>query len=87
MNFVDLIEEAKMDGCSDVHITVGTSIARRRYGKLEMLEPIPTAQESTNLIIECLTQEQIEKVRAGQDLDFAFMLPTGTTPLKYCCVV
>ncbi len=78
MNFVDLIEEAKMDGCSDVHITVGTSIARRRYGKLEMLEPIPTAQESTNLIIECLTQEQIEKVRAGQDLDFAFMLPTGT---------
>lgn len=78
MTFVDLIEEAKMDGCSDVHITVGTSIARRRYGKLEMLEPIPTAQESTNLIIECLNQDQIEKVRAGQDLDFALMLPTGT---------
>ncbi|MBE5933759.1 MAG: PilT/PilU family type 4a pilus ATPase [Lachnospiraceae bacterium] len=78
MTFVDLIEEAKMDGCSDVHITVGTSIARRRYGKLEMLEPIPTAQESTNLIIECLTQEQIEKVRNGEDLDFAVMLPTGT---------
>ncbi len=78
MTFVDLIEEAKMDGCSDVHITVGTSIARRRYGKLEMLEPIPTAQESTNLIIECLTQDQIERVRAGEDLDFAFMLPTGT---------
>ncbi len=78
MTFVDLIEEAKMDGCSDVHITVGTSIARRRYGKLEMLEPIPTAQESTNLIIECLTQNQIERVRAGEDLDFAFMLPTGT---------
>ena len=78
MTFVDLIEEAKMDGCSDVHITVGTSIARRRYGKLEMLEPIPTAQESTNLIIECLTQEQIEKVRNGEDLDFAIMLPTGT---------
>ncbi|MBO5386977.1 MAG: type IV pilus twitching motility protein PilT [Lachnospiraceae bacterium] len=78
MTFVDLIEEAKMDGCSDVHITVGTSIARRRYGKLEMLDPIPTAQESTNLIIECLNQDQIEKVRAGQDLDFALMLPTGT---------
>jgi len=78
MTFVDLIEEAKMDGCSDIHITVGTSIARRRYGKLEMLEPIPTAQESTNLIIECLNQDQIEKVRAGKDLDFALMLPTGT---------
>lgn len=78
MTFVDLIEEAKIDGCSDIHITVGTSIARRRYGKLEMLEPIPTAQESTNLIIECLNQDQIEKVRAGKDLDFALMLPTGT---------
>ena len=63
MNFVDLIEEAKMDGCSDVHITVGTSIARRRYGKLEMLEPIPTAQESTTLILETLTEDQIRRIR------------------------
>lgn len=78
MNFVDLIEEAKMDGCSDVHITVGTSIARRRYGKLEMLEPIPTAQESTALIYECLTEEQIDKLRDGEDLDFAVMLASGT---------
>ncbi len=78
MNFVDLIEEAKMDGCSDVHVTVGTSIARRRYGKLEMLEPIPTAQESTALIYECLTEEQIDKLRDGEDLDFAVMLASGT---------
>lgn len=78
MNFVDLIEEAKMDGCSDVHITVGTSIARRRYGVLEMLEPIPTAQESTNLILETLTEDQIRRIRAGEDLDFAYMIPSGT---------
>ncbi|MBR3600357.1 MAG: Flp pilus assembly complex ATPase component TadA, partial [Lachnospiraceae bacterium] len=78
MGFVDLIEEAKMDGCSDVHITVGTSIARRRYGKLEMLEPIPTAQESTNKILETLTQDQIRRIQAGEDLDFAYMIPSGT---------
>lgn len=78
MNFVDLIEEAKMDNCSDVHITVGTSIARRRYGKLEMLPEIPTAEESTAMIFEILTEEQREKVIAGQDLDFAVMLPSGT---------
>lgn len=78
MTFVELIEKAKRDECSDVHITVGTSIARRRFGKLEMLQPVPTAEESTKLIAECLTPEQIEKVRKGQDLDFACMLPSGT---------
>jgi len=78
MTFVELIEKAKRDECSDVHITVGTSIARRRFGKLEMLQPVPTAEESTKLIAECLTPEQIEKVRIGQDLDFACMLPSGT---------
>ncbi len=78
MNFVDLIEEAKADGCSDVHITVGTNIARRRYGKLEMLPEVPTAQESTALILEVLTNEQREKVLNGMDLDFAVMIPSGT---------
>ncbi len=78
MNFVDLIEQAKADGCSDVHITVGTNIARRRYGKLEMIPEIPTAQESTALILEVLTNDQREKVLNGMDLDFAVMIPSGT---------
>lgn len=78
MNFEELIEEAREDMCSDVHVTVGTAIARRRYGKLEILEQVPTADESRELIFEKLTEEQREKVLNGKDLDFAIMMPDGT---------
>lgn len=78
MNFIELIEYAREQKCSDVHITVGTPIALRRYGKLEVLKDVPTAEESKNLILEKLTDEQREKVLGGKDLDFALMLPDGT---------
>ena len=77
MGFTDLIEYAREDNCSDVHITVGTAIARRKFGKLELLEPIPSAEESQAMILEKLTDEQKAKVLAGEDLDFALMLPDG----------
>ncbi len=78
MDFTLLIEDARRDNCSDVHITVGTAIARRRYGKLEMLYPVPTAEESRNMILEKLNEEQKAKVMAGEDLDFAIMMPDGS---------
>ncbi len=78
MTFAELIDKCKREGCSDVHITVGTAIAQRRFGKLEIISPVPTAQESTDLILEGLTAEQKEKVLAGADLDFAMMLEGGT---------
>ncbi|MBQ9141304.1 MAG: PilT/PilU family type 4a pilus ATPase [Lachnospiraceae bacterium] len=78
ITFTDLIEQARLDNCSDVHITVGTALARRKFGKLEILEPIPTAEESQALILEKLTQDQREKVLNGQDLDLAIMMPNGS---------
>ena len=78
MGFTELIEYARQDNCSDVHITVGTAIARRRYGKLELLEPIPPAEESKAMILEKLTEEQKAKVMAGEDLDFALVMPDGS---------
>ncbi len=78
MNFVELIDYAKKEECSDVHITVGTSVAIRKYGKLEMLSPAPSAEESESMIFEGLTEEQKNKVLAGEDLDFAMMLANGT---------
>ncbi len=78
MGFTELIEYARQDGCSDVHITVGTAIARRKFGKLELLEPIPSAEESQAMIMEKLTDEQKSKVLAGEDLDFALMMPDGS---------
>ncbi len=78
MNFYELIDYAKREGCSDVHVTVGTSLAVRKFGKLEMLNPAPSADESENMILAGLTSEQVAKVDAGEDLDFAMVLKDGT---------
>lgn len=75
MTFEELIEYARKEGCSDVHITVGTAIALRKFGKLEMLEPIPQPYESENMILEHLTEEQKSRVIGGEDLDFAMIMP------------
>ena len=78
MNFDLLIEDARRDKCSDVHITVGTAIARRRFSKLEFLYPVPTAEESEEMILEKLTEEQRAYVRAGNDLDLSIMMQDGS---------
>ena len=78
MDFDLLIEDARNDNCSDVHITVGTAIARRRFSKLELLYPVPTAEESERMIMEKLTEEQRAFVRAGNDLDLSIMMPDGS---------
>ncbi len=78
MNFTELIETARREECSDVHVTVGTAIARRKYGKLEILEPMPTAEQSRDIILEKLTEKQREKVLNGEDLDFAIVMPDGS---------
>ncbi len=78
MTFNELIARAKEEDCSDVHITVGTSIAFRKYGKLEMLTPVPSAKESQDLIMEMLTESQRAELFAGEDLDFAMMVDGKT---------
>jgi len=78
MDFTLLIEDARNDNCSDVHITVGTAIARRRYSKLELLYPVPSAEESERMIMEKLTEEQRAYVKAGNDLDLSIMMPDGS---------
>ncbi len=78
MDFTYLIESARRDNCSDVHITVGTAVARRRFGKLEFLSPIPTAEESERMIMEKLNEDQRAYVRAGNDLDLSVMMPDGS---------
>ena len=78
MDFVELINWANSEGCSDVHITVGTAIAIRKFGKLEMIEPVPSAAESEEMILSGLTDMQYARVKRGEDIDFSKMLPDGT---------
>ena len=51
MTFRELIDYAKKEEASDVHVTVGTNIALRRFGNLEIMEPAPSAEEATELKI------------------------------------
>ncbi len=78
MTFEQLVNFAKEKNASDIHVTVGTNLAIRRYGILEMMEPEPTAEQSKAMIYENLTDEQIAKIEAGEDLDFALIMPDGT---------
>ena len=77
MGFKELVEYAIQNECSDIHITVGTNVAIRRFGTLQIIEPAPTAEESRNMIFSFLEKEQIEKVTGGSDLDVGVMLWDG----------
>ena len=40
MTLEELIRYAKENKCSDIHITVGTALAIRRFGQLQILNPL-----------------------------------------------
>ena len=74
----ELITRAKRDECSDLHITVGTAIARRRFGQLEILPNKPEAQEAESMILSALSDSQKAKVLKGEDIDCAIYMDDGT---------
>ena len=78
MNFEELVAYAKENECSDIHITVGTALAVRRFGELQILEPAPSAEESRDMIFSFLAEDQVQRVTAGEDLDVGCMLRDGT---------
>ena len=78
MNFEELVAYAKERNCSDIHITVGTNVAIRRYGTLEILDPAPTAEESRNMIFSVLEQNEVDEVMSGKDIDVGVMLRDET---------
>ena len=71
MTFEQLLDYALETNCSDIHITVGTHLAVRRHGTLQIIDPEPTMDEARALIGELLTQDQLEAANNGKDLDFA----------------
>lgn len=77
-SFSELMEFAKLRRCSDIHITVGTNLAIRSNGVLEILEPAPSAERSQEMIFSILTNEQRQLVMTGKDIDIGVMLPDET---------
>ncbi|MCR5199521.1 MAG: PilT/PilU family type 4a pilus ATPase [Saccharofermentans sp.] len=70
MTLNELMDYAISEDCSDVHITVGTNLAVRRYGTLHILEDKPTAEESLKMIYDILSEENVKRIEKGQDVDF-----------------
>ena len=74
MTIEDLIYQAYDMECSDIHITVGTNLAMRRFGKLSISEDEISAEESKALILSLLTEEDQEYVLSGGDLDVGVVI-------------
>lgn len=77
MTFEELFDYAVSQQCSDIHITVGTHLAVRSHGTLQILEPEPTMDEARAIINELMTPEQQELANGGKDLDFARFVKNG----------
>lgn len=74
MTIEELIYSASEQECSDIHITVGTNMATRRFGKLTISEEEMPAEESKRLIMSLLTEEEQAYVLSGEDLDVGVVI-------------
>ncbi len=77
MDFLEIMEYARKNNCSDIHLTVGTNTAVRRFGELILLEPVPDPREVESTILSILNEEQKRRVLEGKDLDFSGLTPDG----------
>ena len=82
MTFEQLLDYALQTNCSDIHITVGTHLAVRRFGTLQIIDPEPSMDEARALIGELLTKEQLEAANNGKDLDFARFCKDGAIRIR-----
>lgn len=72
MDIFDIIRNAREERCSDLHITCGTPVAKRRWGELIICEDInPSLSEAEEMIFSFLDDKDIEKVKDGEDIDVA----------------
>ena len=82
MNFDELLQYAIQNDCSDIHITVGTHLAVRRFGTLQIINPEPSPTEARAMIDELMTPEQIALADSGKDLDFAKFCSDGRVRIR-----
>ncbi|MDY6102975.1 MAG: hypothetical protein SPI28_00350, partial [Acetatifactor sp.] len=60
----DVVDWALNETCSDIHITVGTKMAIRRFGTLEIKPWDVTSKECEDMIYSILDPKQVEHVKA-----------------------
>lgn len=72
MTIDELIDYAKDNGCSDIHITSLGEISMRQFGTLRKIKSNFTKEQLDQMILEMLNERQEEEYVKGKDLDFAY---------------
>ena len=73
----EIIDRALAEECSDIHLTVGTNMAVRKFGTLEILSEGVSPAECEQMIYSVLDPKQVEYVKSGNDLDVGYMYADG----------
>ena len=73
----EIIDRALAEECSDIHLTVGTNMAVRKFGTLEILSEGVSPAECEQMIYSVLDPKQVEYVKSGNDLDVGYMYEDG----------
>ncbi|MBR6365411.1 MAG: type IV pilus twitching motility protein PilT [Lachnospiraceae bacterium] len=76
MTIDELIDYAKSNNCSDIHLTVGGEMALRRYGDLRKVDQPISEDEMEGLIFQMLNEKRAKPVRDGIDIDFTYETPS-----------
>lgn len=77
MELKQIIDWALQENCSDIHLTVGTHIAVRKFGTLEIMPWEVTPFECQKMIYSVLDTKQADYLEAGNDLDIGYMYEDG----------
>ncbi|MBQ2083324.1 MAG: type IV pilus twitching motility protein PilT [Lachnospiraceae bacterium] len=78
MTINQLIEYAKSQNCSDIHITQEGEIALRRYGVLGKIDQKYSPDDLDELIFSMFSDKQAKKYREETaDIDFSYQTPSG----------
>lgn len=72
MSIEHLIEYARDNNCSDIHITSPGEISMRQYGQLRKMDREYSPGELDNIIMEMMDHEQLNLFSQGKDLDFSY---------------
>ncbi len=72
MTIEKVIERAKEDNCSDIHITSMGEISMRQYGALKKMDEVYSKEVLDSLIYDMLDDRQRTLYDSGKDLDFTY---------------
>lgn len=72
----ELIEYAREVNASDIHMKCGAELKFRIHGKLVTPDIDIDDADKRDLIISMLNDDQWEKFKSGEDLDFSFQTPS-----------